>query len=125
MSTQDGDPELQPSIQDMDYTQGHIVMLLASQTNDQERYVLTEKIILELVTRTKDYSRKDKTYLRQWTLSSKDCLTSTRSKHLLETNKQTWLDPDCITKKFTTHLNSVGGRKSDEDLKDKVNTVRY
>ena len=45
MVTQDDDPELQPSIQDIDYTQGHIVMPLTAQTNDPERYVLTEKII--------------------------------------------------------------------------------
>ena len=47
MATQDGDPELQPSIRDIDYTQGHISMLLTAQTNDQERYELAEKIILE------------------------------------------------------------------------------
>jgi hypothetical protein len=26
-----------------------------------------------------------------------------------KTSKQEWLDPACIAKKFTTHLNSVGG----------------
>jgi hypothetical protein len=33
MATQDGDPELHPSIRDIDYTQGHIAMLLTAQTN--------------------------------------------------------------------------------------------
>ena len=45
MATQDDDPEVQPSIQDIDYTQGHIVILLTAQTNDRERYLLVEKII--------------------------------------------------------------------------------
>ena len=49
MTTQDDDPKVQPRIRDIDYTQGHIVILLAVQTNDQERNALTEKIILELV----------------------------------------------------------------------------
>ena len=49
MVTQDSEPELQPSIRDIDYTQGQITILLAVQTNDRERYALAEKIILELV----------------------------------------------------------------------------
>jgi hypothetical protein len=47
MATQDGN--LTRSIQEIDYTKDQIAMLLASQTNDQERYELAEKIILELV----------------------------------------------------------------------------
>ena len=33
MATQDGGPELHPSVQDIDYTRGHIVMLLTAQSN--------------------------------------------------------------------------------------------
>jgi hypothetical protein len=47
MATQDGN--LERSIQEIDYTKDQIDMLLATQTNDQERYELVEKIILELV----------------------------------------------------------------------------
>jgi hypothetical protein len=47
MATQDGN--LERSIQEIDCTTDHIAMLLATQTNDQERYELAEKIILELV----------------------------------------------------------------------------
>ena len=43
------DPALQSSIRDIDYTQGHKDTILTEQTNDQERYTMTEKIILELV----------------------------------------------------------------------------
>ena len=47
MATQDGN--LERSIQEIDCTKDQIAMLLATQTNDQERYELAEKIILELV----------------------------------------------------------------------------
>ena len=49
MATQHGDPELQSSIRDIDYTQGQIALLLAAQSNDRERYALAEKIIPDLV----------------------------------------------------------------------------
>jgi hypothetical protein len=41
---QEGDPELIQSNRNVDYTQGHIAMLLAAQTNDQERYALAQRI---------------------------------------------------------------------------------
>ena len=44
----------QPSILDIDNTTSHITKLLASQTNDQERYALTEKIIIELINKNKE-----------------------------------------------------------------------
>jgi hypothetical protein len=50
MTTRNGDPELQLNIRDIDYAQGNIVMLLAAQTNDRERYAGGE-IILELLNR--------------------------------------------------------------------------
>ena len=67
MATQDGDLEIQPSIRDIDYTQGQIVILLAAQTNDRERYALTEKIILELVNKNERLlkERKDLVWVRQ------------------------------------------------------------
>ena len=49
MATQHGDPVPQPRTWATDYTHDHIAMLLSAQTNDQERYALVEKIILELV----------------------------------------------------------------------------
>ncbi len=49
MATQDGN--LVRSIQDIDCTKDRITMLLVSHTNDQERYELAEKIILELVSK--------------------------------------------------------------------------
>ena len=52
MATQHGDPVLQPSTWSTDYTHDHIAMLLSAQTNDQERYALAEKIILELVNKS-------------------------------------------------------------------------
>ena len=77
MATQDGDPELQPSIRDIDYTQGQIAILLATQTNDRERYALAEKIILELVNKNEKLLKEEKTCLRQGTLSAKNCSTKT------------------------------------------------
>jgi hypothetical protein len=53
MATQDGDPELQPSIREIDYMQGQIAILLATQTNEQERHSLAQIIIRELVNKNK------------------------------------------------------------------------
>ena len=63
METQDGDPELQPNIRDIDYTQGQIDILLVSQTNDRERYTVTEKIILELVNKSERLLKERKELL--------------------------------------------------------------
>ena len=52
---QEGDPELTPSILDIDYTPSHIAELLAAQTNDRERYALSEKMILELINKKNEY----------------------------------------------------------------------
>ena len=59
MSTQEqeGDPELTTSILDVDYTPSHIPELLTTQTNDRERYALTEKMILDLINKINE--RKD------------------------------------------------------------------
>ena len=54
MATQHGDPVLQPSTRSTDYTHDHIAMLLSSQTNDQGRYALAEKIILDLLKERQD-----------------------------------------------------------------------
>ncbi len=45
---------LQPSILDIDNTTSHIAKLLAAQTNDQERYALAEKIIIDLINKNKE-----------------------------------------------------------------------
>ena len=52
---QEGDPELTPSILDIDYTPSHIAELLAAQTNGRERYSLSEKMILELINKNNEY----------------------------------------------------------------------
>ena len=52
---QEGDPELSPSILDIDYTPSHITKFLTVQTNDQEQYTLTEKMILDLINENKDH----------------------------------------------------------------------
>jgi hypothetical protein len=54
MTTQRGDPVLQPSTWSTDYTHDHIAMLLSAQTNDQGRYALVEKIILDLLKERQD-----------------------------------------------------------------------
>ena len=54
MATQHGDPVLQPSTRSIDYTHDHIAMLLSAQTNDQGRYALAEKIILDLLKERQD-----------------------------------------------------------------------
>ena len=56
MTTQslEDDPELKPSILDIDYTPSHIATLLTVQTNDQERCALAEKIIIELINKNKE-----------------------------------------------------------------------
>jgi hypothetical protein len=45
---------IQSSILDIDNTTSHIAKLLVAQTNDQERCALAEKIIIELINKTKD-----------------------------------------------------------------------
>ena len=74
MATQDGDPELQPSIRDIEYTQGHITILLAAQTNDQERYALVEKIILELVNKNERLLKERKDLLEARDIERKELL---------------------------------------------------
>ena len=64
-------------------------MLLVAQTNTIKRCVLIE--------RTKNNECKGLLDINK------------EQTDLLETSKQAWLDPACIAKKFTTHLNSVGG----------------
>ncbi len=54
---QEDDPELTPSTLDIDYTPSHITELLTVQTNDQERYTLTENMILDLI--NKNNERKE------------------------------------------------------------------
>ena len=51
---QEGEPELTQSILDFDYTPSHIAELLSAQTNDQGRYALLEKIILDLLKERQD-----------------------------------------------------------------------
>ena len=68
MATQNLNLALQPIILDIDDTTSQIATLLATQTNDQERYALAEKIMIELLNKnkeqkdlleTKDNERKD------------------------------------------------------------------
>jgi hypothetical protein len=51
MTTQslEDDPELQTIILDIDHTPSHVVTLLGPHTNDQERCVLDQRIIIELI----------------------------------------------------------------------------
>ena len=51
---QEGEPELTQSILDFDYTPSHIAELLSAQTNDQERYTLAEKLILDLINKNNE-----------------------------------------------------------------------
>jgi hypothetical protein len=59
MATQslEDDPELKASILDIDHTPSHIATLLAAQANDQERYALAERIIIEQRETTKGAKR--------------------------------------------------------------------
>jgi hypothetical protein len=54
MATQNPNLALQPIILDIDDTTSQIATLLAAQTNDQERYALAEKIIIELLNKNKE-----------------------------------------------------------------------
>ena len=54
MATQNLNLALQPIILDIDDTTSQIATLLAAQTNDQERYALAEKIIIELLNKNKE-----------------------------------------------------------------------
>ena len=74
MATQDGDPELQPSIRDIDYTQGQIAILLAAQPNDRERYALAEKIILELVNKNERLLKERQDLLEARDIERKELL---------------------------------------------------
>ena len=67
---QEDDPEVTPSILDIDYTPSHIAEPLSAQTNNRERYVLTEKMILDLINKNNE---------------SKELLNE--SKELLENNE--------------------------------------
>lgn len=54
MATQNLNLALQPIILDIDDTTSQIATLLAAQTNDQERYALAEKIMIELLNKNKE-----------------------------------------------------------------------
>ena len=54
MATQNLNLALQPIILDIDDNTSQIATLLAAQTNDQERYAMTEKIIIELINKNKE-----------------------------------------------------------------------
>ncbi len=45
---------MKPIILDIDYTPSHIATLLTAQTNDHERYVLVEKIVIVLINKNKE-----------------------------------------------------------------------
>ena len=82
MVTQEVDPELTPSILGMDYTLSHITELLTAQTNDQERYTLTEKIIIELI--NKNNERKDLLENNEKLLKEQTDLLETKQREMLE-----------------------------------------
>ena len=88
MATQDGDPELQPNIRDIDYTQGQIDILLVSQTNDRERYALSEKIILEWVNKNERLLKERQDLIEARDIESKDLLEARdiERKELLDKN---------------------------------------
>ena len=82
MVTQEVDPELTPSILGMDYTLSPITELLTAQTNDQERYTLTEKIIIELI--NKNNERKDLLENNEKLLKEQTDLLETKQREMLE-----------------------------------------
>ncbi len=45
---------MKPIILDIDYTPSHIATLLTAQTNDHERCVLSEKIVIVLINKNKE-----------------------------------------------------------------------
>ena len=103
MATQVADP-------DIDYTQGHIVMLLTSQTNDQERYTLVEKIILELI------NKNERLLERQDLLEARDI----ESKELFDKNDKLLVTITQELGKIQTlekQLESVEGHPGDNDIK--------
>ena len=74
MATQNLNLALQPIILDIDDTTSQIATLLAAQTNDQERYALAEKIIIELLNKNKE---QKKTCSKRRTMSAKTCSKTT------------------------------------------------
>ena len=62
---QEDGPELTPSILDIDYTTSHIAELLTTQTNDQQRYTLAEKMILDLINERKELLENNQNLLKQ------------------------------------------------------------
>ena len=74
---QEGEPRL-TSILDIDYTPSHIAELLAAQTNDRERYMLAEKLILDLI--NKNNERTELLNERKELLEHNDKPTSARDK---------------------------------------------
>ena len=73
---QEGDPELTPSILDIDYTPSHIAELLAAQTDDRERCALAEKMILDLI--NKNNERKELLNERKELLENRESTQETR-----------------------------------------------
>jgi predicted nuclease with TOPRIM domain len=59
------DPELTPSILDIDYAPSHIAELLTAQTNDQERYALAEKMIQDLINERKELLESNENLLKK------------------------------------------------------------
>jgi len=88
MATQNLNLALQPIILDIDDTTSPIATLLAAQTNDQERYALAEKIIIELLNKNKeqrDLFESNEKFLKE----QKDLLETKvkEQKDLLETKE--------------------------------------
>jgi hypothetical protein len=87
MATQNLNLALQPIILDIDDTTSPIATLLAAQTNDQERYALAEKIIIELLNKNKE--QKDLFESNEKLLKEQKDLLETKDnerKDLLENN---------------------------------------
>ena len=76
---QEGDPELTPRTLDSDYTPSHIPEILTAQTNDQERYTMTEKMILDLI--NKNNESKDLLNERKELLYKNDKLLREHARH--------------------------------------------
>ena len=102
MTTQDGGPELNPNVRDIDYSRGHITMLLTAQTN----------------TITIRADREDqKQWVQRTAWHQQGANRPTRDKQI------SMVGPCLYCEEIYHTPQQCWWRKSDEDLKDKVNTV--
>ena len=114
---------LKPSILHIDDTPSHIATLLAAQTNDQARYALAERIIMELIKKNKEQqdlletnTMSKQTCSKTMRNHSKSNKTCSRNEKLLKEQTDLLETNDKLLKEQTDLF-----KKQDNERKDLIN----